>query len=99
MFIELKVVYSEIEAQIIMSHLSDENIDSLIDKDDAGGMHPHLQATQGVSILVKEEDYEKAKEIIEIKDNQTEQSSWTCKKCNEIHQGQFKVCWNCGEER
>lgn len=93
------MLYSEIEAQIIMTHLKEENIDSFIDKDDAGGMHSHLQVTQGVRVIVKEEDYHKAKEIIEINNNETKQSSWICEKCKEVHEGQFKVCWSCGEER
>ncbi|PLY06087.1 MAG: hypothetical protein C0625_10675 [Arcobacter sp.] len=98
MFCELKTVYSEMEAQILMTHLNEENIDCIIDKDDAGGMHPHLQATTGVKILVKKEDLEKAKKIINTK-NSEKLGSWICKKCNELHQGQFSVCWNCGEER
>ena len=98
MFIELKTVYSEIEAQILMTLLNEENIECIIDKDDAGGMHPQLQAARGVKILIKEEDLEKTKKIIDAKNVDTSEN-WKCKKCNEVHEGQFKVCWNCGEER
>ncbi len=97
MFVELKKVYSEMEAQVLVTHLSDENIEAIIDKDDAGGMHPHLQATIGVFILVKEEDLEKAKAIIDVKNENL--SSWICQKCGEVHEGQFNVCWNCGETK
>lgn len=97
MYIELKTVYDEMEAQILTTHLNEEDIDSIIDKDDAGGMHPHLQVTRGVKILVKEEDLKKAQEVIEIKNNNFD--TWTCKKCKEVHEGQFKICWNCNESR
>ncbi len=61
MLVELKTVYSEMEAQVLITHLKDENIDAIIDKDDAGGMHPQLQAARGVKILVDEDDLQKAK--------------------------------------
>lgn len=97
MFVELKTVYSEMEAQILITHLNEESIETIIDKDDAGGMHPHLQATRGVKLLVKEEELQKAKELIEVKKQNL--SAWVCSVCNEKHEGQFNVCWNCGEER
>jgi len=98
MFVELKKVYSDMEAQVLVTHLNDENIESFIDKDDAGGMHPHLQVARGVKILVKEEDLDKAKKVIENKSSNSSES-WTCENCGEVHEGQFKVCWNCGNER
>lgn len=97
MFVELKTLYSEIEAQILVSLLKDRNIESIIDKDDAGGMHPHLQATEGVKVLVKKEDYDIAKLILEKTNDNL--PSWRCKNCNEVHEGQFLVCWNCGESK
>ena len=97
MFVELKTVYDEMEAQVLIIHLNEENIDSIIDKDDAGGMHPQLQAARGVKILVEEANLEKAKTVIEIKNDTKD--TWTCSKCNEVHEGQFVVCWNCGEKR
>lgn len=99
MFVELKTVYSEMEAQVLVTLLNDENIDSFIDKDDAGGMHPQLQAARGVKVLVNEEDLERAQRIIEIKSEKNSGKTWTCKKCNEVHEAQFSVCWNCGEAR
>lgn len=97
MFVELKTVYSEMEAQVLVAHLNDENIESTIDKDDAGGMHPQLQAARGVKILVQDYDLQRAKRVIEQPNENL--SSWTCKNCNEVHEGQFQVCWNCGEKR
>lgn len=98
MFVELKTVYDEMEAQILVTLLNDRNIDSIIDKDDAGGMHPHLNATLGIKILVLENDLDSAKKIIEKKELGN-QKSWTCRSCGEEHEGQFSLCWNCGESR
>jgi len=97
MFVELKTVYSEMEAQVLATLLNDKNIDSIIDKDDAGGMHPQLQSARGVKILVEDFDLEKAKKLIN-KENEN-LPSWVCSNCNEVHEGQFLVCWNCGEEK
>lgn len=98
MFVELKKVFDEMEAQVLVSHLNEENIESIIEKDDAGGMYPQLQAARGVKVFVEENDLEKAKRVIEVKDN-GDLDSWVCKKCNEVHEGQFVLCWNCGEKR
>ncbi len=97
MFVELKTVYSEMEAQILVTHLNEENIESIIEKDDAGGMHPQLQAARGVKILVDENNLERANNIIDTSNKNL--SSWVCSSCNEVHEGQFSVCWNCGEKR
>lgn len=97
MFVELKTVYSEMEAQVLVTHLNEENIESIIEKDDAGGMHPQLQAARGVKILVDEIDLSKAKKVIDTSNENL--SSWVCPSCNEVHEGQFSVCWNCGEPR
>lgn len=97
MFVELKKVYSETEAQVLVTHLSDEGIESFIEKDDVGGLHPHLQSSRGVKVLVKEEDLEKAKQIIEVDDENL--ANWLCSSCGETHEGQFNICWNCGQEK
>lgn len=97
MFVELKTVYSEMEAQVLVTHLNEENIESIIEKDDAGGMHPQLQAARGVKIFVDEIDLQRAKKVIDTSSENL--SSWVCSNCNEVHEGQFSVCWNCGEKR
>jgi hypothetical protein len=47
----------------------------------------------------------KAREIVErfvrrepMKDPKSYRS-WRCRGCNELIEGQFEVCWNCGESR
>lgn len=50
----------EIEAELAKSYLHSIGIDSIIQKDDCGGMYPQMQAMQGIKLLVLAEDYEKA---------------------------------------
>ncbi len=49
-------------------------------------------------LWVKEEDAERAKEIIEAANTDVAESreTWVCPKCGEELEGQFTECWNCG---
>ena len=52
-------------------------------------------------LWVAEEDVEQASEVMEAatKDLGEEQKTWVCPKCNEVVEGQFAECWNCGTAR
>ena len=67
--VEVKNFYNEYEAQIAKSKLEALGIDAMIVKDDAGGMNPQLQITEGVRILVREDDAVVASEILEETNN------------------------------
>ena len=45
-----------------------------------------------------DDDFNLAKQIVdqELKSAKPMQPSWTCMKCKEINEPQFKMCWNCG---
>ena len=60
-----KTFYNEYEAQIAKSKLEALGIDAMVVKDDAGGMEPQLQITEGVKIYVREQDLVVAQEILE----------------------------------
>ena len=49
-------------------------------------------------LLVEDDDFNLAKQIVdqELKSAKPMQPSWTCMKCKEINEPQFKMCWNCG---
>lgn len=59
---------SELEAEMAKSQLEAEGIESWILKDDAGGMQPQLQITQGVRLFVDEKDVEEALGILDWED-------------------------------
>ena len=59
---------SNIEAELIRGKFETYGIESFISKDDCGGMRPHMQLTDGVQLKVSDADFEKAKDILTIKD-------------------------------
>jgi Putative prokaryotic signal transducing protein len=62
------VASSTIEAQIIVGLLEANGISAVVSADDAGGMEPQWQLTDGVRVLVRPEDLERAKELIAERD-------------------------------
>jgi len=103
----LEVFNSEIEAEVSRSRLEASGIEAFVSKDDAGGMRPHLQLSQGVRLLVSEADVEVAREILQAdahEDSNKESSfakteTWQCNGCGEIIETQFTECWQCGTSR
>jgi len=63
--IVIKVFGSETEAEIAKGRLESEGIAAMITKDDVGGMYPSLQQTGGVKLLVRKEDADRARTIVE----------------------------------
>lgn len=55
---------SEMDAIFVRTMLQSEGIEAMIIKDDAGGMEPQFQLTQGVRVMVRAEDLERARELI-----------------------------------
>jgi len=51
-FVVLEVFNSEVEAEMSRAQLEASGIEAFVSKDDAGGMRPHLQFSQGVRLLV-----------------------------------------------
>jgi hypothetical protein len=58
---------NEFEAEIACGHLKSAGIAAIVLKDDAGGMLPSLQATEGVHVLVPHGQKEQALRILEEK--------------------------------
>ncbi len=58
---------NEFEAEIACAHLKSAGIEAILLKDDAGGMLPSLQETEGVSLCVLPEDMKRAKVILHEK--------------------------------
>lgn len=52
-------------------------------------------------LWVAEGDAERASEIIDAakEDTGEPEDIWVCPKCNEVIEGQFTDCWNCGTAR
>ena len=60
------------EADMAKSALEGAGIDAMIQADSAGGMRPHLAwSSGGFKVLVREEDADAAREVLEPPANQT----------------------------
>lgn len=55
---------NRMEAEMAHEQLEEEGIPSYVSGDDAGGMRPPLQLTQGVNLIVREADVERAEAIL-----------------------------------
>lgn len=58
------------------------------------------------SLLVREADYESAKQLIRqmeslrrLSESIPEQPPWSCPECQEEVDGTFDICWNCQHDR
>ena len=60
----LKVFTNELDAAMARDVLQDEGVTAFVFKDDSGGMEPHLQRTNGVSLRVSAADVQRAREIL-----------------------------------
>lgn len=58
----VEVYSSRRDAEIALEYLNDEEMDAFISADDAGGLHPQLQQTHGVKLLMLAGDAEKGRE-------------------------------------
>jgi len=62
----IKVFMNEVDAEIARGQLESEGIRTVISSDDAGGMVPALQPSEGVFLIVAPGDVKKAREILGI---------------------------------
>ena len=60
----LKTFDNEIDARMAQEILRDAGVTGFVFKDDGGGMEPHLQRTNGVRLIVKGADAERAHQIL-----------------------------------
>ena len=55
---------NEIEAGMAQQVLQEAGIAAFVSKDDAGGMEPHLQRTNGVRLVVNRVDAQRAQNLL-----------------------------------
>jgi hypothetical protein len=53
------------EAEVAQSALQAADIDSMVRSDDAGGLRPHMALLTGVELLVRSEDAQAARQILD----------------------------------
>lgn len=105
--VEVCVYSNQMEAEIAKGVLEENEILAFIVKDDCGGIQPQLQITEGIRLLVREQDEHKAQILVKCTTGETQSVSdkmetvatWTCTNCGEISEEQFTDCWNCSTSR
>jgi hypothetical protein len=55
---------NKIDAELAQGALEAADIDAIVSADDAGGLEPGLWVAEGVRVLVRAEDVERAKKIL-----------------------------------
>lgn len=55
---------NKIEAELAQGALAAADIESMVSADDAGGVQPGLWVGEGVKVLVRAEDLDQAKEVL-----------------------------------
>jgi len=59
----------------------------------AGDLVPH--ETWLELWVVEDDDFDKAKKLIDSSFSKHTDPSWTCSQCNEKNDASFDFCWNC----
>ncbi len=95
----LKTYLNELEAEIALGRLEALGVTAVVEKDNCGGMRPHLDLQQGVRLLVADADLEKARGILAPADKTTATPAWTCPACGENIESGFDACWQCGHQQ
>ncbi|MFO8061551.1 MAG: DUF2007 domain-containing protein [bacterium] len=60
----LRIYNEKSEAEIVKGLMESEGIECNIVTDDAGGIYPQFDLTQGVALVVVREDMERAKKLL-----------------------------------
>ena len=55
---------NKIDAELAQGALEAADIEAMVSADDAGGLQPGLWVGEGVRVLVRDEDVERAREIL-----------------------------------
>ena len=95
----LETYTSEIEAEIAKGRLEALGVRVVLESDNCGDMHPHLNLQAGVKLFVSDEEIDKAREILADQTIATTTGTWLCGGCGEEIGGSYDTCWKCGRDR
>lgn len=106
----MKKIYTArnpIDAHLLKGALEGEQIEAIVQGDflwGARGEVPVTPETCPSVWIVNDADYEKAVQVLDDFKSQEitapiQTEEWKCDNCNEINEGQFLECWQCGALR
>ena len=81
---------------VLINHGFDVTLNNEFASSASGGLAPF--DTWPEVWLLKDDDYDNAKKIIESISYNSIQAAWECKKCQEENDESFDYCWKCHEE-
>jgi hypothetical protein len=90
---------NELDAEIALGRLESLGVTAVLEKDNCGGMRPHLDLQRGVRLLVVDADLEKARGILATDNDAATTPAWTCPNCSENIASGFDACWQCGHQQ
>jgi Putative prokaryotic signal transducing protein len=93
---KIKTFTNETEAHMELNRLKAVGIVAFIEADNCGGIHPHLDLTSGVHLLVADEDQEQALAVLSDSTDYITSPAWICESCGENIEPGFDTCWKCG---
>ena len=100
--IKLYTTTDSVLLNLLKSELEMENISVLIKNEfpPAAGEVPRVVAYPELWIL-NDEDAARAQNIVEenLKKSRQKQAAWICTHCGEPLEGQFELCWKCGNPK
>ncbi len=89
---------NELEAEIALGRLESLGVTAVLEKDNCGGLRPHLDLQRGVRLLVLNTDLEKARGILDETNSIDATAAWSCPNCGENIESGFDTCWQCGHK-
>ena len=81
---------------VLINHGFDVTLNNEFASSASGGLAPF--DTWPEVWLLKDDDFDNAKKIIESISYNSIQAAWECKKCQEENDESFDYCWKCHEE-
>ena len=90
---------NELDAEIALGRLTSLGVQAVVEKDNCGGMRPHLDLQRGVRLLVADSDLEKARGILADSSDAEPTPAWSCPNCQESIESGFDACWQCGHQK
>ena len=81
---------------VLINHGFDVALNNEFASSASGGLAPF--DTWPEVWLLKDDDFDNAKKIIESISYNSKQPAWECKKCQEENDESFDYCWKCHEE-
>lgn len=88
------------EAELLVGMLSQHGIAAgLRSQGMVGGIGELPLDALHTPVWVAPRDLEPARQLLKAYEAKQEEPQWRCSHCGEENEGNFELCWQCGEER